>query len=562
MIAFELVSVFIRLQSPDTRLAATGELARYAGVTQVIVFGKDQEIGLFLPAPGLPQTLRQGRRWQDFLRRCADAGSAESSLPAPGAGADLPAWGQCDPSASSIIVFLGAQPGASERAAICALLPLLGAKLAGERAELAAAGLAAAARDSHRRASELNAALDASRRELQTAYQRVEHELVSRREAEARLRDADRRKDEFLAMLAHELRNPLAPIGMAAHILRLGEVTPARLQHTCEIIDRQINHMTSLLDDLLDVSRVTGGLVALAQELHDMGAIVRDAVEQARPLVDARRHRLVLDLPSGLAQVCGDSTRLVQIVTNLLNNASKYTPEGGTIALELTRDAAAVQIVVRDNGIGIDAALLPHVFDLFIQGERSPHRTQGGLGLGLALVKSLVERHGGSVSAASAGHGAGSQFTIRLPRADGVAPVLPVDRQAGAGSAGGAEVLDIVIVDDNADAADTLSLFLSTVGHQLRVAYDGHSALDLAAAAAPRVLLLDIGLPDMDGYELARRLRAMPQAAHATLIALTGYGQPEDRERSDAAGFDHHLTKPVDAAALVRLLGALPPPAR
>jgi signal transduction histidine kinase len=465
------------------------------------------------------------------------------------------------PRSKLILVFLGAQPGAGQRAAIDALLPLLGAKLAGERTELAAAGLAAAARDSHRRASELNAALDVSRRELQTAYQHAEHELVSRREAEARLRDADRRKDEFLAMLAHELRNPLAPIGMAAHILRLGAVTPARLEHTCEIIDRQISHMTNLLDDLLDVSRVTGGLVALAQELHDMGAIVRDAVEQARPLIDARRHRLTLALPlPPEPQVCGDSTRLVQIVTNLLNNASKYTPEGGSIALELTQDAAMVQIRVRDDGIGIDAALLPHVFDLFIQGERSAHRTQGGLGLGLALVKSLVERHGGSVSAASAGHGAGSEFTIRLPRAHGVAPVLPVSRQAGAGSAGGAGVLDILIVDDNADAADTLSLFLGTVGHQLRVAYDGQSALELAAAAAPHVLLLDIGLPDIDGYELARRLRAMPQTAHATLIALTGYGQPADRERATGAGFDHHLTKPVDAAALVRLLSALPPP--
>jgi signal transduction histidine kinase len=556
MIPFELVSIFIRLQAPDTRLAATGELARYAGVAQVLVFGKDREIGLFLPAPGLPQTLREGRRWQDFLRRCAENGRAQSSLPSASASADLPAWGQCDLDASAIMVFLGAQPGAGQGAAIDALLPLLGAKLAGERAELAAAGLAAAARDSHRRASELNAALDVSRRELETAYQRAEHELVSRREAEARLRDADRRKDEFLAMLAHELRNPLAPIGMAAHILRLEAVTPARLQHTCEIIDRQISHMTSLLDDLLDVSRVTGGLVALVQELHDMGAIVRDAVEQARPLIDARRHRLTLALPPGRAQVCGDSTRLVQIVTNLLNNASKYTPEGGTIALELTQDAAMVQIRVRDDGIGIDAALLPHVFDLFIQGERSAHRTQGGLGLGLALVKSLVERHGGSVSAASAGHGAGSEFIIRLPRAHGDAPVLPVPRQAGAGSAG---LLEILIVDDNADAADTLSLFLGTVGHQLRVAYDGQSALELAAAAAPHVLLLDIGLPDIDGYELARRLRAMPQTAHATLIALTGYGQPEDRERAIGAGFDHHLTKPVDAAALVRLLSALPP---
>lgn len=551
MIPFELVSIFIDLQTPDGRLAATDKLARYAGVAQVLVFSKDAEVGIFLPAPGLPQTLRCGRRWQEFLRQCADAGNAQSSLPSAKDESDLPAWGLCDSSGSAIIVFIGAQPAAPVRAAIAAMLPLLGAKLAGERSELAAAGLAAAARDSNRRASQLNKALDASRRELQVAYQRAESELVSRREAEAKLRDADRRKDEFLAMLAHELRNPLAPIGMAAQILRVGQVTPARLKQTCEIIDRQIGHMTSLLDDLLDVSRVTCGLVALAQELHEMGAIVRDAVEQARPLVDMRGQRLSLTLSAQTAQVYGDGTRLVQILANLLNNASRYTPQGGVIGLELTQDATMVQIVVRDNGIGIDPALLPHVFDLFVQGERSPDRAEGGLGLGLALVRALVERHGGSVSAASEGPGAGSEFTIRLPRAQGVVQVLATGELGDAACERG---MDILIVDDNADAADTLSLFLSTAGHRPRVAYEGSSALALAAQAPPDILLLDIGLPDIDGYELARRVRALPQTADATLVALTGYGQPADRERSVAAGFNHHLTKPVDAAGLLRLL--------
>jgi signal transduction histidine kinase/CheY-like chemotaxis protein len=454
-----------------------------------------------------------------------------------------------------VVVFLGTQPAAPARAAIAALLPLLGAKLAGERNELAAAGLAAAARDSNRRATELNSALDVSRRELQAAYQRAENELVSRRDAEAKLRDADRRKDEFLAMLAHELRNPLAPIGMAAQFLRLGRATPARVQQTCEIIDRQIGHMTGLLDDLLDVSRVTGGLVALAQELHDMGAIVRDAVEQAHPLVEARQHRLSVKVPAQAAQVRGDGTRLVQIITNLLNNATKYTPQGGAIELELTEDASWVRVAVRDNGIGIDATLLPHVFDLFVQGDRSPDRAHGGLWVGLALVKSLAERHGGSIRVASEGSGAGSEFTVELPRAHGLAPVLearlPGDAAPGAS-------LDLLIVDDNADAADTLSMFLSAVGHQSRVAYEGHSALTIAAEAAPHALLLDIGLPDIDGYELARRMRALPQTANATLIALTGYGQPADYECSNAAGFDYHLTKPVDVDALLRLLATVP----
>ncbi|SDD66917.1 Signal transduction histidine kinase [Massilia sp. PDC64] len=551
MIPLELVSIFVDLQNADTRHVATANLARYAGVAQVLIFGRDAEIGMFLPAPGLPQTLRAGRRWQDFLRRCADEGSAEASLPAAQSDADLPVWGQCDSAGNVIVAFLGAEPAAPTRAAIAALLPLLGAKLTGERAEIAAVGLAAAARESHRRANELNTALDVSRRELQSAYKRVEDELVFRREAEAKLRDAGRRKDEFLAMLAHELRNPLAPIGMAAKVLRTGHVTPHRLKQTCEIIDRQIRHMTKLLDDLLDVSRVTRGLVVLAHGLHDVVAVVRDAVEQARPLIDARRHQLSLTLPTEGAHVRGDGTRLVQIVTNLLNNAAKYTPEGGVIELELSLDAGAVHIVVRDNGIGIDAALLPHIFDLFVQGERSFDRAQGGLGIGLALVKSLVEKHGGHISAASGGQGAGSEFTVRLPRAREAAVAPDMSRH---GDPTDSRALDILIVDDNVDAADTLSMYLDSVGHRLHVAYEGQRGLALAEEAAPDVLLLDIGLPDIDGYQLAQRLRALPQTADATLIALTGYGQDSDRERSIAAGFDHHLTKPVDVEALVRLL--------
>ena len=550
MIPFELVSIFIELQNAGTRLAGTTNLARYAGVAQVLLFGRDAEVGIFLPAPGLPQTLRAGGRWQAFLRRCADMGSAEATLPWAGSDTDAPAWGQCDADGNVIVVFLGAEPAAPTRAAIVALLPMLGAKLAGERAEIAAVGLAAAARESHRRANELNTALDVSRRELQSAYQRIEDELVFRREAETKLRDADRRKDEFLAMLAHELRNPLAPIGMAARVLRLGHVTPDRVKQTCEIIDRQIGHMTKLLDDLLDVSRVTRGLVVLAQGLHDIVTIVRDAVEQARPLIDARRHHLALSVPTQAAYVHGDGTRLVQIVTNLLNNAARYTPQGGLIELELGADAGTVQLVVRDNGIGIDAALLPHVFDLFVQGERSFDRAQGGLGIGLALVKSLVEQHGGCIGAASRGPGAGSDFTVWLPRAQAASvPDMPRHGDTAPG-----RPLSILIVDDNADAADMLSMYLGSIGHQVHVAYEGRRGLALVEAAAPDVLLLDIGLPDIDGYQLAQRFRALPQTAQATLIALTGYGQAADRERSIAAGFDHHLTKPVDITALLRLL--------
>jgi CheY-like chemotaxis protein len=288
----------------------------------------------------------------------------------------------------------------------------------------------------------------------------------------------------------------------------------------------------------------------LAHGLHDIVTIVRDAVEQARPLLEARHHHLALSVPTQAAYVHGDGTRLVQIVTNLLNNAAKYTPQGGRIELELNPDGDTVRLVVRDNGIGIDAALLPHVFDLFVQGERSFDRAQGGLGIGLALVKSLVEQHGGCISAASRGPGAGSEFTVWLPRAQTTSvPDMPRHGDAAAG-----RPLNILIVDDNADAADMLSMYLGSVGHRVQVAYEGRRGLALVEAAAPDVLLLDIGLPDIDGYQLAQRFRALPQTAQATLIALTGYGQASDRERSIAAGFDHHLTKPVDITALLYLL--------
>jgi signal transduction histidine kinase/CheY-like chemotaxis protein len=563
MISYRLASIFARLQTPASRIDAARELALHAGVAQVLLFGLDGEIDAFLPAPGMPQTLRQGARWQAFLRRCAQEGSAAGAVPspAPGSEGDDAGFGIADSLGTSIMVFLGDVPATALRDEIGALLPLVGAKLAVERTALAADGHAAAAREGNRRAGALNAALDVNRRELQAAWQSAERELVFRRAAEAKLRDADRRKDEFLAMLAHELRNPLAPISMAAQILKTGNVSSQRLRQTCAIIDRQISHMTSLLDDLLDVSRVTGGMVTLAQELHDMRAIARDAIEQARPLLIARGHHLTIELPKDPVKVCGDDTRLVQIITNLLNNATKYTPHGGEIALRMTVAHDHVDVGVRDNGIGIDSALLPHVFDLFIQGERSSDRAQGGLGLGLALVKSLVERHGGKVEAHSAGPGSGSEFTVRLPRHHGVAPAPggaapPCQPDAIASHS---PSLSIMIVDDNADAAHTLSLFLEARGHKVRVAFNGHSALEMASQDPPRVLLLDIGLPDIDGHDLARSLRALPRTAGAVFIALTGYGQPEDRERSRAAGFDHHLTKPVDADQLAALLAGVKP---
>jgi CheY-like chemotaxis protein len=356
-------------------------------------------------------------------------------------------------------------------------------------------------------------------------------------------------------MLAHELRNPLAPISTGAHLLKLLHSDNAQITQTCAIIVRQVDHMTSLVDDLLDVSRVTRGLVTLSTQVLDLKRVIDDAAEQIRPLITARRHRVVLDVPATPAHAKGDHKRLVQVCANLLGNATKYTPEGGTIKLKLEADGSDYVLSVEDDGIGMEAGLVERVFDLFTQAERTPDRSQGGLGLGLALVKSLVELHGGSVGAYSAGLGKGSVFTVRLPRfTQEVAPApLALDATAGIAVA----PLRLLLVDDNVDAVHTLQLFLRSNGHQVDVAYTAGDALELAQVLMPEVCLLDIGLPDFDGNELARRLRQQPQTAGSTLIAMTGYGRQQDRDAAMEAGFDHYLVKPVNTAQLSDILAAV-----
>jgi len=391
--------------------------------------------------------------------------------------------------------------------------------------------------------------------------------ISERKRTEKQLQEGARRKDEFLAMLAHELRNPLAPIGAAAQLLQVVKLDEGRVRDTSRIIARQVEHMTGLVNDLLDVSRVTTGLVTLDAVAVDMRQVVAHAVEQVTPLLQSRRHELQLQLAPDTALVTGDEKRLVQVLTNLLNNAAKYTPEGGKLRLDMSIDAGidvgadagadVGQIVIRiaDNGIGMDAGLVPHVFDLFSQAERTPDRSSGGLGLGLALVKSLVELHRGSVAAASAGLGMGSCFTIRLPRLE--APLDPAAGAPGKADAGDSgTALRILVVDDNVDAANTLAMLLEVLGHTALVEYAPSSALVRASRERPDVCLLDIGLPEMDGTELARRLRALPETHDALLVAVTGYGQEHDRRTAIEAGFDHHMVKPVDTARLAAILAA------
>ena len=383
-------------------------------------------------------------------------------------------------------------------------------------------------------------------------------DITERKRAEEALREEHRRKDEFLAMLAHELRNPLSPISAAAHLLPLVGMDRDQLLRISDIIAQQVKHMTKLVDDLLDVSRVTRGLVTLQKSPVDLRAVVQGAVEQVTSLVHARGHRLVLRLAPQAMLVDGDQTRLIQVVANLLNNAAKYTQQGGEIVLQLDGTADSVQLRVCDNGIGLPQDLLPFVFDLFVQGERSPDRSQGGLGLGLALVKNMVELHGGTVSARSEGQGKGSEFSIDLPRMEELLQPAATDDH-GFLDPGAEPSLPILVVDDNADAAHTLAMLLEMEGHQVWTCHDGHSALALAARHQPQALILDIGLPGMDGNELAHRLRSKPEFSHATLIALTGYGQARDKEASQHAGFDHHLIKPVDTKKLLALLREIKP---
>jgi PAS domain S-box-containing protein len=379
------------------------------------------------------------------------------------------------------------------------------------------------------------------------------------REAQRALQElaaADRRKDEFLAMLAHELRNPLGAIANAGHVLELQRSGDPETSDLLAVIGRQIRHLSRLVDDLLDVSRVTRGQIELRPAPVEVRSLVQGAVETVRPLVEQRQHDLRIHLPAEPLWLEADATRIEQVLTNLLNNAAKFTDPGGRVELRVESRGEEAVLTVADNGPGISRDLLPRIFDLFVQEERSLARSHGGLGIGLTLVRSLVERHGGRVEAASEGPGHGSRFTLRLPlrgtpgltagpRPDGLAEAADSGRR-------------ILLVEDNQDAAETLGELLRIWGHEVRIAYEGTGALDQARAETPDIVLLDIGLPGMDGYEVARALRAQPGLERIRLIALTGYGQDADRHRSSQAGFDHHFVKPVDIQALRLLLATEP----
>jgi PAS domain S-box-containing protein len=385
----------------------------------------------------------------------------------------------------------------------------------------------------------------------------LEEEL--RRRAAA-LAEADRRKNEFLAMLAHELRNPLAPIRNALYILQLPGAPATQVERVRAMMERQIQHLVRLVDDLLDVSRIMRGKIDLRKEPLELSAVVTQAVETAQPAIDAQSHQLTVSLPPEPVRLEGDLVRLAQVLANLLNNAAKYTERGGHIWLSADREGSEVVIHVRDNGIGIAPEMLPRIFDLFVQVDRSIQRSQGGLGIGLTLVRRLVEMHGGTIRARSAGPGKGSEFIVRLPALPEAARIC----QAGAEPNGMGKPAPrrILVVDDNVDSAESLALLLRRGGHEVRTAYDGPTAVQEARNFRPEVAFLDIGMPGMSGFEVAQQLRQEEGLNQALLVAMTGYGQDEDRRHSHEAGFDHHLVKPVDPAAVEKLIASLAPAAR
>lgn len=419
--------------------------------------------------------------------------------------------------------------------------------------------------DLYRKTRELERLNDELERRVALRTAELEASSMRLRENEARLQEANRLKDEFLATLAHELRNPLAPIRTAVQLLGRAELPDPQRQRAREIIDRQVGQMVRLVDDLIDVSRISRGVITLKVQPLDLGHVIARAVETSRPAVDQGRHVLTVRQPEKPVALEGDETRLSQVLANLLNNAAKYTAEGGHIELAATVDGGHVEIRVTDDGIGMAAADLSKVFEMFVQVHHEYQRPLSGLGIGLALVERLVRMHGGDVSARSDGPGRGSEFLVRLPLAKTVhrtaAEVMPA-----AVAARGAEphlrtngvARRILVADDNADAAETLGILLRAAGHDVRIARDGLEALDMAAEFYPEAAFLDLGMPRLDGCEAAVRIRQQPWGRAVLLVAVTGWGQEQDRSRTAAAGFDAHIVKPVADADVLSLVSRLP----
>ena len=538
----EINALVVALSAPATRTQAAWALAQALGCDELALFVRDISLGLLVPASGMPKTFAGGPKWRAFLRESVAEGRHTAAV-------DLPAGSTRAALAISrngaVAVLLGGEPRDAGVDLLAAQMPLLGALLQAEQqwvlgqAEIREARLAAD------RAQTLVKALDAAR--------------ASAAGLNEQLRREHSRKDEFLAMLAHELRNPLSPLTNSLSILRRLPVLEEQVaRRQLDVMERQVTQLTRLVDDLLDVSRVSRGLIELRRERLNLDEILETAVESVRPAIESRRHQLRISAARPAVYVSGDRVRLTQVFSNLLQNAAKYTDPGGLISVAVIPDNARVSVIVRDTGIGIPKDALPRVFDLFEQVSVALDRSEGGLGIGLTLVRNLTELHGGHVSAHSVGRGHGSTFTVSLPTVQAPAPV-PAGPAARLPQATASKVL---VVDDHQDAAQSMAEMLRLIGAEVMVAHDGPAAITLAQTFVPQLVLLDIGLPVMDGYETARRLRALPDRG-MRLIALTGYGSERDKALAVQAGFDAYWVKPVALETIEAMLaegGAAPAP--
>lgn len=408
-------------------------------------------------------------------------------------------------------------------------------------------------RELEQRVSERTADLERTLDELRERAEQLELEIAERTRAEAAVKEANRNKDNFLAILAHELRNPLAPIRNAVAVLREVKLEDSSLAWCREVIERQVGQMAHLLEDLLDLGRINSGKLKLRRGRIQLAAVIEQAIETTKPLIEEKQHELIVDVPPEPIYLDADPVRLAQVILNLLGNSAKYTEPGGKILLAVRLEGESVTLKVKDTGVGIAPENLPRVFDMFNQIESGTDRSQSGLGIGLMLVKLLVNLHGGEIEARSEGRGLGSEFTVWLP----IVAAPPAEVTTPAADVARERKHRILVADDNRDAADSLALLLEVGGHEVRIAYDGLQAIELSAEFLPDVILLDIGMPGLNGYETAQRIRAQRQDQRVVLVALTGWGREEDRRRSRDAGFDAHLVKPVEHGPLMNLLAEL-----
>jgi signal transduction histidine kinase len=535
------LAILAAFSEPSGRQVAAERAAKWLGVDEVLLFIRDPELSVLLPAPGFKQTIAGGPAWRELLARCARRpGMHRTTLPSP-AGDEVTSVVARVLESGAALVLVGGTPDHARLDELSVGLPLLVALLEAEQGRLISEADARVAREEGRHARDLAGALDQVRGQ-------VEQALAESARLNDELKENDRRKDEFLAMLGHELRNPMAAIAGALEVMRLKPDDPSAAGRAYRIIDRQAAQLARLVDDLLDVARISKGKIVLRPEAVRVEAIVQRAVDTTRRLVEKRRHQVTVHVDPSL-HVLADAARFEQMATNLLMNAAKYTNEGGQIRVSATLEGPTVALQVADNGIGIDAEMLKRVFDVFVQVAPTVDRAAGGLGVGLTLVKRLALLHGGSIDATSE-PGKGSTFTLRLPACapPRVASVAP-PRVVGASKR-------VLVVDDNIDSAEMLVEVASRWGHRAVYAADGPHALRLAEELRPDIVLLDIGLPGMDGYEVASHLRGSERTRDAQIIALSGYGQEDDRKKSRAAGCDGHLVKPVDMKQLANLLGA------